>query len=190
MAQINLLKQAAPERNLWTILPKVFAKILLAVLVVLLAYYGWLILESNKVAKNIVSVENQIVEQKKTGLNMPKRDEVLIRQQQMQGITDVVNSHVYWSKLLPALAKVTLKKASYSNIKVGTDGVLTMGVNVPTVADLDKYLQVFDLPAFNENFSDVRVGGYYKEQGKDNSSSIKFDVIMKYNPAIIQYKAK
>lgn len=188
MAQINLLKQAAPQRNLWTVLPKIFASVFLVVLIILAAYYGWKIIESKKIASNIINVQAQINEEKKTGLNMPKRDEVLVRQQQLQGVNEAVANHLYWTQLLPELARVTLKSASYSNIKVGTDGKISMTVKVPTIGDLDKYLQVFDLPAFNKNFSDIRIGGYYKVQGDDNSSTINFDVLMKYNPDVIQYK--
>lgn len=188
MAQINLLKQTAPQRNLWTVIPKFFASVLLVVLIILVLYYGWLIIESKKVASNIINVQAQINEEKKIGLNMPKRDEVLVRQQQLQGINEAVGNHLYWTQLLPELARVTLKSASYSNIKVGTDGKISMTVKVPTIGDLDKYLQVFDLPAFNKNFSDVRIGGYYKVQSEDNSSTINFDVMMKYNPDVIQYK--
>ena len=188
MAQINLLKQASPQQSLWTVLPKIFASIFLVVLIILAAYYGWLIIESKKIASNIINVQAQINEEKKTGLNMPKRDEVLIRQQQLQGVNEAVANHLYWTQLLPELARVTLKSASYSNIKVGTDGKISMTVKVPTIGDLDKYLQVFDLPAFNKNFSDLRIGGYYKVQGEGNSSTINFYVMMKYNPDVIQYK--
>lgn len=189
MAQINLLKQTSPQRNLWATLPKIVANIFLVVFIALVAYYAWLFVDSKRISSQIVVIQNQIIEEKKLGLNMERRDEVLVRQQQLQGVNEAVANHLYWTKLLPELARVTLKTASYSNINVNTDGMLSMTVKVPTISDLDKYLQVFDLPAFNKNFSDIRIGGYYKVQGEDSSSFINFDVMMKYNPEIIQYSS-
>ncbi len=188
MAQINLLKQAVPEVNLWTSLPKIFAKVFLGVFILLVVYYGWLVMDSKQVAKKIIAVQVQIVDAKKEGLNMPHREEVLVRQQQLLAASQVVANHLYCTGLLPELAKVTYNKARYKSIRVGTDGLLTMTGTVPTLEDLDKYLQVFDLPAFNQHFSNIRIGGYTKIQSKDNNSNVDFDLLMNYDPGLIQYK--
>ncbi len=188
MAQINLLKQSVPEKNLWTILPNIFAKVLLVLLVLLAAYYGWKVLESKNIAKSIRALELKISEEKREGLTLPKRDEVLVRQQQLQALNQVVENHLYWTQIFPELARVTFNKAHYSSIKIGADGILNMTGTVPTINDLDKFLQVFDLPAFNKHFSDIRIGGYNKIQGQDNNSTVDFDVMMKFNPELIKYK--
>ena len=174
---------------MWATAPKIIVKVFLTVFIILAAYYVWLVIDSKNIAKRIINTQARINEEKKEGLNLPKREEVLVRQQQLQGVSGVVANHLYWTKFLPELARVTFNKAHYSNIKVGTDGVLTMAGNVPTIGDLDKYLQVFDLPAFNKYFSDIRIGGYNKIQGQDNNSTVYFDVMMKFNPELIQHKA-
>lgn len=188
MAQINLLKQAVPGINWWSMAPRIFAKILLVAFVLLVAYYGWLVLESKKISQNILDTQIKINQEKKEGLDMPKRQEVLVRQQQLEAVNQAVENHLYWTQLLPELAKVTFNQVKYSSIKVGTDGLISIVANAPTISDLDKYLQVFDLPDYNKNFSDVRIGGYTKTQGKENNSSVDFDVLMKFNPEVIQYK--
>ncbi len=188
MTQINLLKQTAPTTNLWAIIPKILARFFLVVLIALVAYYAWLIINSKKIAKDIITTQIEINDGKKEGLHMDKREEVLVRQQQLQAVNDTLTKHLYWTQLFSELARVTLKNANYSSIRVGTDGVVTLTGNVPTIADLDKYLQVFDLSAFNKNFSDIRIGGYNKVQNKDSGSKVSFDLMMKFNPAVIQYK--
>jgi cell division protein FtsB len=188
VAQINLLKQAVPEVNMWSMVPRIFAKVFLVALVLLVAYYGWLVVDSKRVTQSILDTQALITKEKQEGLNLPKRQEVLVRQQQLQAVNEAIGNHLYWTQLLPELARVTFNQVHYSSIKVDTDGLVTMNGSVPTIGDLDKYLQVFDLSDYNKNFSDVRVGGYTKMQGADNNTTVDFDVLMKFNPEVIQYK--
>lgn len=189
MAQINLLKQTAPEINLWSMIPRIFAKVFLVAIILLVAYYGWLVVDSKRVAQSILDTQTLINKEKQEGLNLPKRQEVLVRQQQLQAVNEAVANHLYWTQLLPELAKVTFNQVHYSSIKADTEGLVTMNGSVPTIRDLDKYLQVFDLSDYNKNFSDVRIGSYSKTQGADNNTTVDFDVLMKFNPEVIQYKA-
>lgn len=186
MAQINLLKQPDSDSNLWSTIPKIFARVLAVVLLLLIGYYGWLYLDSNKVDREIVRLKAKINADRETAFSAPRRDELLTRQLQLKDVADLIASHVYFSQLMPKLANVTLKKASYSSLRVGVEGQLILSVNVPSLEELDKYLQVFNVPEINQYFSDIRISSYHKVQDKI-STSISFQVTMKYNPGIIVY---
>lgn len=187
MAQINLLKQNSPSKNIADAVPGILVKLLIVILVGLLGYYAWLFYKTKAVGKNIVSLQESIAKEKKEIADQKDREELLTRQQQLQQLDSLITSHPYWSEVLPALAKVTLKSASYSNITATQEGYLIMSVKLPTLIDLDKFLQVFDLPEFSSNFSDVSIGAYHKVADGDKTS-IVFEMKLKYNPKLLQYK--
>jgi hypothetical protein len=58
---------------------------------------------------------------------------------------------------LPELARVSLQRSDYVSIDAVSDGSLSLSVKLPSYADADKFLQVFDLPEYNRQFSNVRV---------------------------------
>lgn len=185
MAQINLLKQkqASSSDTLQTITGLV-VKFLILVLVGLVAYYAFLVFRSSSETKKALSLEEQIAAKGKQLASRPERDELLTRQQQLKELNTLVNAHPYWSGVLPAMAKVMLTTANVVNFKAVQDGTITMGVTVPTITDVEKFLQVFDLPEFNNNFYNIRIGSLGKSQSGD-SLLVSFDVRMNYNPALL-----
>ncbi len=190
MAQINLLKQTESSQHSWDIIPKIFARLFLLVLILLVIYYGWTVFSYGQVEKETVATQKKINDDKIAALSIPKRDEVLTRQLQLKTQEGLVSSHIYFSQLFPELARVTLKTASYSSLQAVADGSMTLNATVPSVDDLDKYLQVFDLPKFNENFSDIKIGGFHKASNlPGGSTALNFSVRMRFNPAVVQYQA-
>ena len=187
MAQINLLKQSTQTHSFIDNTPKILARIFLVVLSLLIIYYLWLFFSSKSIDSQTAKATAKINADTQSALNMKNRDEVLTRQQQVKSLAGLISSHVYWSQLFPELARVTLKTASYSSLKVGLNNDLGLTVTVPSLADLDKYMQIFNLASFNQNFSEIRIGGFNKIQGV-NSNSVQFQVLMKYSPGLIQYK--
>ena len=187
MAQINLLKQTSNTGNFWSSGPKIFVRLFLLVLLALVGYYVWLYIDLSSTGNQITSEQNKINADQQAALSIPNRDELFTRQQQVKDLESLIGGHVYWSQFFPELAKVTLKNASYSNMSVSTAGDLTLSATVPTLEDLDKYMQVFDQPEFNKNFYDVRIAGFTKIQSK-TSTAVQFSVRMKYNGGIIQYQ--
>lgn len=188
MPQINLLKQTRNADSFLAESPKIIVRIFLVILLALAGYYVWLFVDLNKTNNTLAETQSKINADKQKALNIKKRDEILTRQLQLKALAGIINQHTYLSQLMPEVATVTLKKANYHNLSADSSGVLSLDVTVPSIDDMDKYMQVFDLPIFNENFSDIRIGGFNTVQGKD-SSSVHFQVSMKFNPAIIQYKA-
>ena len=188
MAQINLLKQSSTASNTWDNLPKILARLLIFVLIILVGYYAWLVIDTQSIASKTTSTQAEINLDKQKALSTAGRGEVLTRQLQLKDFQDLLAQHLYWSQLMPVIADATLKKATYSSLKVDGEGLLTLAVNVPTLEDLDKYLQVFDLPQVNKYFSNVRISSYRKVQGP-NSTGIAFEVNMNYNKSVIKYNA-
>jgi hypothetical protein len=188
VAQINLLKQSSTASNTWDNLPKILARLLIFVLIILVGYYAWLVIDTQSIASKTTSTQAEINLDKQKALSTAGRGEVLTRQLQLKDFQDLLAQHLYWSQLMPVIADATLKKATYSSLKVDGEGLLTLAVNVPTLEDLDKYLQVFDLPQVNKYFSNVRISSYRKVQGP-NSTGIAFEVNMNYNKSVIKYNA-
>ncbi len=186
MAQINLLKQKSQGQNFLHYLPSILVKFLAVLLLAVLVYYVWLFVKARSAENEIRNLGQKIVQARSDVAAEEGRDKLLTRQAQLKELENLVSGHVYWSKLLPALSEATLKTASYSSLQILDDGDITLDVTVPTLVDLDKFLQVFDLPEFNKNFSNVRIGAFHKVPSEDKIV-FNFEVRMKYNPKLIEY---
>lgn len=189
MAQINLLKQTNTPYDFKEAGPKILSRVFLVVLGALVIYYAWLFFDSKSIDNKTSQVQVQIASDEQKVTSIQGRDELLVRQLQIKNLQALIGAHVYWSQLFPELARVTLKTASYTTLKVGLSDDLTLGVTVPSLADLDKYMQIFDLSQFNQNFSDIRINGFTKVQGT-SSTAVQFQVSMTYNPSLIRYNAQ
>lgn len=185
MAQINLLKQKNTVDNSINILVVIVARLLTLFLFLVLLYFGWLYLKGMAVKKEIPKIQARISEKKKEVLSLADRKEFFIRQQQLKELENLLGSHRYISNLLPVMAKVTLKSGSYNNITLNEEGLLSLNINLPNLTEVDKFLQVFDYPQFNENFTDVRVGSISKVL-KDEQNLYNINFQMRFNPKLIK----
>lgn len=187
MPQINLLKQKTNSQNFWEFFPSLLVKILVVVGLCVFAYYGWLVFKLHTANSELAKVQAQILSEKAIASGMADRNELLTRQLQLQQLDSLISKHVYWTHILPELARVTLKTAIYSQIQASAAGVITATGKVPTLGDLDKYLQVFNLPEYNANFSGVRLGSYHIVQDL-TGTSVGFDIKMQYNTQLLRYQ--
>lgn len=186
MAQINLLDTEKKHNSLpWERLLSAIVKLLVVVLILVLVYYGYAYFRSKVLAENIYNLQNKIVEMQNKILRHPDRQELLTRQGQIKEIETLFKNHSYWSKLLPELARVTLKNATYLAFSGNQDGSAHLVVSVPSYTDFDQFLQVFDMPEFNENFSDVKITSVSKYLVGDVSGT-KFEVNIKYDSDYIK----
>ncbi len=186
MPQINLLQQQKKSPDeLWRSVSAWSVKILLMALVLLAAYYIYLIFAANSKNQSITGIEQQLLSQQQDLNQVPGKEELFTRQQQLQQLLALVAGHPYWSNLLPALASATLKTANFISFQAMNDGTITLSVSVPSTQDLDKFLQVFDLPEFNQNFYDIKVGSIGKTQ-VGNQLLTQFNVNMSYNPNLLK----
>ncbi len=120
-----------------------------------------------------------------SGVN--NRDELYTRQAQLQQFDGLIGKHLYWSNLFPALAKVTLKQASFTSISATKDGQLDVAVSVPDLLAVDKFLQVFDRPEFNANFNNLRIGAVGKIVS-GGQTAYSFDARFNFNSSLLQYQ--
>jgi len=184
MAQINLLKQKQVSFDSLQIVTSLAVKFLFLILVGLVAYYAFLLYRISSETKKFFSIEQQISDKGKQLAARPERNELLTRQQQLKELNTLVGAHPYWSGMLPAMAKVMLKTANVVTFKALKDGTVTMSITVPAITDVEQFLQVFDLPEFNNNFYNIRIGSLGRSQSGD-ALLISFDVRMNYNPALL-----
>src|SRR6185503_8986060 len=111
MPQINLLKQTATKSPLPT--GKISAWVMLLVLVGSLGYYGFLFIQLKTANADITSLQSQISTDQQAAATIPNKNELFTRQLQLKSLDGLISKHVYWSQVLPSLAQVTLKTASY-----------------------------------------------------------------------------
>ncbi len=187
MAQINLLKQKSASQNIAQRLPGIISKLLIAALVLVLGFYVWTVLQMRSMDNQTIELQRQIAQAKSEVDGNENRNELLTRQEQLNEFNSLIDGHIYWSQIIPALADASLKSANFSNLKILDDGDLSLRVSVPSLAEMDKFLQIFDLPKFNKNFSNIRIGSFHKVPDKDKTV-LSFEVRMKYNPVLIKYK--
>jgi cell division protein FtsL len=186
MAQINLLKQKTASQNFWEILPSLLVKILVLVVVVIIGYYGWLYLQINSINKSIAQEQKDFSEAGQQVNAITSRNEIYTRQAQLQQLNSLIGKHLYWSNIFPVLAEVTLKKASYSSIKITKDGTLTLSVTVPDLDSVDKFIQVFDQPEFYKNFSNLKLGAFH--QIGNNQPGFQFEAVLDFSQSILKYQ--
>jgi Tfp pilus assembly protein PilN len=190
MAQINLLKQNNNNGLLASFSPKMLTIIFGVVFLCILGYYGFLFFQDRQINSQINDVSAEIESVHQKALAVKEKDELYTRQQQVKSLKELLPSHLYWSQFFEPLARATLKNAKYSAIKITPPNAVSLTVAVPSLEDMDKYLQVFDNADLNKYFSNVRIGGYNKIQGDTATSTqqIQFSVQMNFNPEIMNYK--
>ncbi len=186
MPQINLLGQDA-QRN-----PAAFSKgpvyivrLFSVIFLLILLGWGYLFFKVRADKNELEKTEAQVEAVQKEILAMPTWREVIVRQGQIRAAEDLLAGQEIWSRLLPELARVTLKSASYISFSADANGVARMSVTVPSYKEFDQFLQVFDLPQFSSNFSRITVSSVGKYQQGD-TQSVKFDIAAKYNQSFLK----
>lgn len=181
MPQINLLGQDTKRYSEQFARGPLYAvRFFVFLFVALLCVWGFLFVRTRMVNGTVESTQADIVSQQKKILSDERRRELLVRQGQLDSANRLLASHEYWSRLLPELARVTVKTASYISFLAEANGEAHLKVTVPTYKDFDLFLQVFDLPEFNKVFSHVAVSSVGKFLQGD-TQTVRFDVALKYN---------
>ncbi len=189
MPQINLLGQDG-ERSTSSLSrgPVYLVRIFALIFVLLLAVWGFLALRIRMNTTKATEVEADIKKVQEEIMAMPAWRQVVTRQGQVRAAEGLLDSQQLWSRLLPELARVTLQGASYLSFSADVRGTARMSVSVPSYTDFDKFLQVFDLPQFNNHFSQVTVSSVEKYQQGD-SQLIRFDVTVAYDKAFLSARS-
>lgn len=137
------------------------------------------------VTKQAATIQEQIKTTQKDILADTSRRELLVRQGQLQAADGLLTEHAYWSRLLPELARTTLRTASYIAFSADSAGVAHLSVTVPSYKDFDQFLQVFDLKEFNSHFSQITVSSVGKYQQGD-AQLVRFEVALHYDKSFLK----
>jgi hypothetical protein len=184
--QINLLKQTRNTTGFPERFPHYLAMFFVVVLLGILGYYTWLFVRIRFVTNETAAVEATIRSNQAKIVNFERHHELLTRQGQLKELTALIQNHIHWDFFLPELARITLNTASYTQVGVLSDGNVSLNVTVPDYRNVDKYLQVFDSPFFNEHFSNVSIGSLSQTQS-DEGLVTTFDAQMKFNTGMLKY---
>lgn len=173
MAEINLLNSERESHHSITASSKKWLLRLVTVIFVLaIAFYGYLFFNSWRTEKSIAKATKSVQEFQNTINNNSKRQELITRQGQLNAVNDLLDKHLSWSVILPELSRVTIRSAKYSNMDFSEGGSLELTVTLPSYAEADKYLQVFNLPQFNRQFSNVTVMSLTRGQDENLTETV------------------
>ncbi len=179
MADINLLEQESSVNRIKAQGKQWLSRLASLVLVLSLLTYGYLFYSGYSLENKIAESQRKISDYQSELQDNEKRDELIARQGQLKSVNQLIEKHMYWSVLLPELARVTLNSAQYTNIETDVEGEIDLTVIVPSYADAEKYLQVFDLPEYNDNFSNVKVVSLTKtEQDNLLQTTMRLNLIL------------
>lgn len=158
MPEINLLhNEPGASESDYGVVASIVSRLLMFFLLIVLVTFVVVFVYNMLGNRKLDSVRAEIKSAQAEALENEDRNELVTRQEQLQHLEKLVDNHVYWSYLLPELARVTLKSAKYSEIEAKSDGTLNLLVNLPNYEEIEKYMQIFDLPEYNQQFSNVRI---------------------------------
>lgn len=163
------------------------SRLLMVVLVAVIAWYGYLLFDGHKTSGSIKDTQAKISQAESEALNNEGRGELLTRQGQVKALDGLIENHLYWSYLLPELARVTLPSTKYTTVEADAAGKLSLSVSLNSYDDFEKFMQVFDLPEYNQQFSNVRVVSINKTQ-KDDTIETVVRLQLTFNPEFIKGK--
>ncbi len=164
MADINLLQTQSPVSAIKSQGSRWLFRLSMVILIIVVGAYLVLWFFDLRTSRKLSNAKTEIKQAQDTLSNNKNRGELITRQAQINNVNKLLANHKYWSSFLPELARVTLTQAQYSIIEVDKEGHLNLTVTVPSYADAEKYLQVFDLPEYNKQFSNVKVMSLSKIQ--------------------------
>lgn len=164
---------------------RIVARLLVFVVVAAILAYGALFFWGWTTQGSIEKVTTQVAAKQQEILANKDRNELVTRQEQLKELNTLIDEHLYWSYLMPELARVTLKSGRYTNIEAKSDGKLNLTVNLPSYEDIEKFMQIFDLPEYNQQFSNVRIVSIGKTQS-ENSIETRVSLQLTFNPEFIK----
>lgn len=188
MSEINLLHTDSADSGINNsfaarLVARLSMVLIIAAVVIyaLLYFYTW----RNHNKLTVVTEQTNTLQAK--ALANEGRNELVTRQEQLTQLETLIDNHAYWSYLLPELARVTLRSARYTAIKASNDGKLDLIVALPSYSDVEKYLQIFDLPEYYQQFSNVRIAGI-TTSNNDEKIETQLNLELTFNPEFIKGK--
>lgn len=185
MSEINLLQTQSTFRQVKEKSKRWLLRLATLAFILTLGLYGYLFYSDWSGQRQIAEHQAVITKAQNELDNNEKRAELITRQGQLKSANNLLAEHLFWSGVLPELARVTLNSAEYSTIETSEEGDLSLTVTVPTYSDAEKYLQVFDLPQYNKYFSNVRILALTRAQ-KDNLLQTTMRLKLTLDPELLK----
>lgn len=185
MAEINLLHGDQGGGINGGFAFTVAARLLLVAVVAAMVIYAGMYFYTWRTTSTLADVNRQVQTIQAEALANTDRNELVTRQEQLAELETLITNHSYWSYILPELARVTLKSAKYTNIQAAKDGKLNLSVSLPNYAEVEKYMQIFDLPEYNQQFSNVRIVGIDSVQNETTIETL-LRLQLNFNPEFIR----
>lgn len=186
MPDINLLQSRIEEGGVnSSSLARIISRVLMLLVLAVVASYILLLFAGWHAKSKLTEVNDKIQAVQASAIANKDRLELVTRQEQLSELETLVNNHTYWSYLLPELARVTLKTAKYSEIDAEDDGKLTLTATLPNYEEIEKFMQIFDLPEYNQQFSNVKILGINRVVS-ETSVATQLRVELTFNPQYIK----
>lgn len=188
MPEINLLANNNSRSGVGDTLALLLVRALAVVLIMLMLFFVFVFFSNRSVNTKIEKTSVQIQQDQDEIAKNSDRQRLLTRQAQLKEAKVIISNHVYWSRFFGDLAKSTLQTARFGSFASEADGTVMASVIVPDYATLDKFLQVFDLPAYNGNFSDIKIVSIAKAAGSE-INELDARIRFRYNTESLKNKA-
>ena len=150
---------------------------IIAVLVGLI--YGYMMYQESKIEGDIqeVMIEIDSVELELNNLG-DIREDALVLKRQIDSVSQLLNSHIYWSQFLAYLEKYTLSNVYYKNLAATKAGVVTLTASAVDLATLaDQYLLFQNASDFVENVTiESAVSAQETEDTEIASDAVDFSI--------------
>lgn len=187
MAEINLLgnENSIDPASITAKSLRIVSTLLFAALLLVLLSFAYFKFGSWNATRQIANAQEKTAMATAEVMGNPKRMEVITRQGQLKEANTLIARHMYWSYLLPEISRVTLNSAGYTRVSAGDDGKLELTVIVPTYQELEKYLQVYNLPEYHQQFSNVRVTSISKIN-QDDQLKIQAQIRLDFDPSFLK----
>jgi len=141
----------------------------------ILAYQTYLINQVISTQREIKNVEDEII------TYVPWQKDAVAFNQQIDGITKLLDRHIYWTEFFSFLEQNTLPNVHYANLSVDTSGVFTLAATAPDYGTVSKQIAVFKQ---SDIITKVSVVG-----ATDNGTQINFNISLTVTPSIFYHKS-
>ncbi|MFA6524745.1 MAG: hypothetical protein WCT33_00565 [Patescibacteria group bacterium] len=153
--------------------------------------YGYMMYRESKIEGDIQELVMEIngLDQEIAGLGNVKEDAQTLKKQ-MDSVSQVLDSHIYWSQFLADLEKYTLPNVYYKNLAATTEGKITLSATAIDLATLaDQYLVFQNASDFVSDVTiESAVSAITEEEGASSQNAVDFNISLEINPDIFFLK--
>lgn len=138
--------------------------------------YSWLVIYDKNLEVKVQQQETQFLAlEQQIKQQEENKKEIIKWGDKIEGLTGLLERHIYWSKFFPALEKVTMPDIYYNSINVTDDGSVALKASAPNFTALAR--QYLVLEDSREYFPVMEISGI-----AGNDLGVTFEVKLTLNP--------